>query len=52
MRGSRSSSAHCYSQLIIQRKVLMSNDFPDLAAVEARLLASETRYNDTDRPFD
>ena len=37
---------------IIQRKVLTPNDFPDLAAVEARLLAFETLYNDTARPFD
>jgi hypothetical protein len=37
---------------IVQRKVLMPNDFPDLAAVERRLLAFETRYNDTARPFD
>jgi DDE superfamily endonuclease len=37
---------------IIQRKVLTPNDFPDLAAVEARLLAVEALYNDTARPFD
>ncbi len=36
---------------IIQRKVLTPNDFPDLAAVEARLLAFEMRYNDTAVPF-
>ncbi len=36
---------------IIQRKVLTPNDFADLAAVEARLLAFETLYNDTARPF-
>jgi len=36
---------------IIQRKVLTPNDFPDLAAVEARLLAFATLYNDTARPF-
>ncbi len=36
---------------IIQRKVLTPNDFPDLAAVEARLRAFETLYNDTARPF-
>jgi DDE superfamily endonuclease len=36
---------------IVQRKVLTPNDFPDLAAVEARLLAFETLYNDTARPF-
>ncbi|MCC6629309.1 MAG: transposase [Chloroflexi bacterium] len=37
---------------IIQRKVLTPNDFPDLAAVEARLLAFKTLYNDTAVPFD
>jgi DDE superfamily endonuclease len=37
---------------IIQRKVLTPNDFADLAAVEARLLAFATLYNDTARPFD
>ena len=37
---------------IIQRKVLSPNDFPDLAAVERRLLAFEARYNDTAVPFD
>ena len=36
---------------IVQRKVLTPNDFPDLAAVERRLLAFEARYNDTARPF-
>jgi len=36
---------------IVQRKVLTPNDFPDLAAVEARLLAFEARYNDTAVPF-
>ncbi len=36
---------------IVQRKVLTPNDFPDLAAVEQRLLAFETLYNDTARPF-
>ena len=36
---------------IIQRKVLTPNDFPDLAAVEQRLLAFEGLYNDTARPF-
>jgi hypothetical protein len=36
---------------IIQRKVLTPNDFPDLAAVETRLLAFETLYNDTAVPF-
>ncbi len=37
---------------IIQRTVLTPNDVPDLASVEARLLAFETLYNDTARPFD
>ena len=37
---------------IIQRTVLTPNDFADLAAVEARLLAFEALYNDTARPFD
>jgi hypothetical protein len=36
---------------IIQRKVLTPNDFSDLVAVEHRLLAYETRYNATARPF-
>ena len=36
---------------IVQRKGLSPNDFPDLAAVERRLLAFEARYNDTARPF-
>ncbi|MDL9949043.1 IS630 family transposase [Gordonia sp. ABSL11-1] len=36
---------------IIQRKVLSPNDFPDLAAVEQRLLAFEDRYNATATPF-
>lgn len=36
---------------IVQRKVLTPNDFPDLATVEARLLAFETLYNDTAVPF-
>jgi DDE superfamily endonuclease len=37
---------------IIQRKVLTPNDFPDLAAVAARLRAFEALYNDTAVPFD
>ena len=37
---------------LVQCKVLTPNDFPDLAAVEQRLLAFETLYNDTARPFD
>ena len=36
---------------IVQRKVLTPNDFPDLAAVERRLLAGEALYNDTAVPF-
>ncbi len=36
---------------IVQRKVLTPNDFPDLAAVEQRLLAYEARYTDTAMPF-
>ena len=36
---------------IVQRKVLTPNDFPDLAAVEARLAAFEALYNDTATPF-
>ncbi len=36
---------------ILQRKVLTPNDFADLVAVEERLLAFETRYNDTAVPF-
>lgn len=36
---------------IVQRKALTPNDFPDLAAVEQRLLAFEALYNDTAVPF-
>ena len=36
---------------IVQRKVLTPNNFPDLAAVEARLLAFAVLYNDTAAPF-
>jgi hypothetical protein len=36
---------------IVQRKVLTPNDFPDLAAVESRLLAFAALYNDTAVPF-
>jgi len=36
---------------IVQRKVLAPNDFPDLAAVERRLLAFAALYNDTAVPF-
>lgn len=37
---------------IVQRKALTPDDFADLAAVEARLLACETLYNAMARPFD
>jgi hypothetical protein len=37
---------------ILQRKVLTPNDFPDLTAVERRLAAFATRYNDTATPVD
>jgi len=36
---------------ILQRTVLAPNDFADLAAVEARLLAFAALYNDTAVPF-
>ena len=36
---------------IVQRKALTPNDFPDLAAVETRLLDFEALYNDTAVPF-
>lgn len=36
---------------IVQRKALTPNDFPDLAAVAARLLAFEALYHDTAVPF-
>jgi len=36
---------------IVQRKVLTPNDFPDLAAVEQRLLAFERHYETLARPF-
>lgn len=36
---------------IVQRTVLTPNDFPDLAAVERRLLAFEAHDNDTAVPF-
>jgi hypothetical protein len=36
---------------ILQRKVLTPNDFPDLAAVEERLLAFAVLHNDTAVPF-
>ena len=37
---------------IVQRKVVSPNDFHDLAEIEARLSAFETRYNATASPFD
>jgi transposase len=37
---------------VVQRKVLNPNDFSDLAEIEARLAAFESRYNDVARPFD
>jgi hypothetical protein len=37
---------------ILQRKVLTPNDFADLTAVEPRLDAFATLYNDTALPFD
>jgi len=36
---------------IVQRKALTPNDFPDLAAVEQRLLDFAALYNDTAVPF-
>ncbi len=36
---------------IVQRKALTPNDFPNLKAVEQRLLAFEALYNDTAVPF-
>jgi hypothetical protein len=36
---------------IVQRKVLTPSDFPDLVAVERRLLAFEARHNATAAPF-
>src|SRR2546428_476397 len=37
---------------IVQRKVLTPNDFPTLAAVEARLLAFQTHYEAIAQPFE
>lgn len=37
---------------VVQRKVLSPNDFSDLAEIEARLAAFESRYNAVARPFD
>lgn len=36
---------------IVQRKVLTPNDFPDLAAVEERLLRFQQRYETSAKPF-
>jgi hypothetical protein len=36
---------------IIDRKVLTPNDFTDLAVIEQRLTAFESRYNQAARPF-
>jgi hypothetical protein len=38
-------------RFIVQRKALTPNGFPDLATLEARLLAFEALYNDTAVPF-
>jgi BMFP domain-containing protein YqiC len=37
---------------VVGRKVLSPNDFSDLAEIEARLAAFESRYNDVAKPFD
>ena len=37
---------------IVQRKVVSPNDFHDVAQIEARLSAFETRFNATASPFD
>lgn len=37
---------------VLQRKALYPDDFADLAAVADRILAFESRYNATARPFD
>jgi hypothetical protein len=36
---------------VVQRKALQPNDFPDLAALEARLLAFGRRYEQIAKPF-
>jgi hypothetical protein len=37
---------------IVQRKVLIPNDFTDLVEVEGRLLGFQRRYQQTAMPFD
>lgn len=37
---------------IVQRKVVSPNDFHDVAQIETRLSAFETRFNATANPFD
>jgi hypothetical protein len=37
---------------VVQRKVLTPNDFADLADVQARLLAFQTRYEASAKPFE
>lgn len=37
---------------IVQRKVVKPQDFPDLQALEQRLLGFQNRYNQTAQPFD
>lgn len=39
----------CFS--VVQRKVVLPNDFTDLAEVKKRLAGFEKRYNQTARPF-
>jgi len=45
-------NAECRSLSQLQRKALTPNDFADLDALEARLLAFQDRYNKTAEPFD
>jgi hypothetical protein len=37
---------------IVQRKVLIPNDFPSLEALERRLLAFQTHYETIAKPFE
>ncbi len=37
---------------VVQRKVLTPNDFADLKEVEARLLAFQSRYETSAKPFE